>query len=167
VHHVAGGKNTRHAGLEAVIHHRPAGHGVHLHAGLARELVFGDEPHREQQCIAGHHLFRTGNGVPALVHQHGLNRLDALAPDDAFDRMAQVQRNIIIQQALDVVARQPGQVGHNFQHAVHMGAFQRQAAGHNHANIARAEDHELFARHVTFHVHPALGSARRIDARRA
>jgi len=48
-----------------------------------------------------------------------------------------------------------------------MRAFKGQAARHNHADIARTKDDDLFAGHIAFHVHPALGSASGIDAVRA
>ena len=61
----------------------------------------------------------------------------------------------------------PGQEGHHLEHALHLGAFEGQAAGHDHADVARAEDDEALAGHVAFHVDPALGGAGGVDAGRA
>jgi len=81
--------------------------------------------------------------------------------------MAEVERNIVIHQALHVVAGEAGEEGHHFQHALHLRAFQRQAAGHDHADVARAEDDVALAGHIAFHVDPALGGAGGVHAGRA
>ncbi len=80
--------------------------------------------------------------------------------------MLQLQRDVEIQQALDVIAAQATEVGHHLQHALDFGALKSEAAGHDHADVARSQDDETAAGHVTFDIDPTLRRPRGEDARR-
>ena len=87
--------------------------------------------------------------------------------DDAFDSVLELQRNIIILQALHIIAREAGEIGHDLKNPFNLGAFKGQPSRHDHANIAGTEDHKALAGHETFYIYPALGGAGSIYTRRA
>ena len=125
MHHVAGGEHTGDIGGESVIHERPVGDRIQRHTGLLREFVLRNQSHRKKQCIAGDDLLSAANRLPPLVNLHRLNRLDTVVTDDALDGVPQLQRDIEIHEALDVVAAQPREIGHDLQHPLDLGPFER------------------------------------------
>ena len=103
--HVAAGKDAGSAGLAGSVHHRAGGHAIHLHARAERQLVFGNQADGEQQRIAGHeargfHLRDARSGIN-LRDSHAL---DALLAVDIDHGSVEIQRNVVILQALDDVS---------------------------------------------------------------
>jgi len=164
---VAGGEDPRRAGLVPLIDDGTARDRVEADTGFLRELVLGDQTHREQERITGDDLLCARNGLPFLVHGHCLYGLDAFPADDALDGVAQLQGDVEVHQTLDVVAAEARQVGHHLEHTLDLGALEGQASRHDHTDVARAQDHNLFPGHIAFDVHPSLCGACRVDASRA
>ena len=110
--------------------------------GFARKLVFGQQPDREQQRIAGDLLLGAGDRAAVLVH-FGQRHAGHPAPAvDVHHGVTQLERDAVIVQALHNVAFEPARIGHQLGHGTHFGAFQRHAAGHNQPDIPRTEDHD-------------------------
>ena len=140
-----------------IIHEWSAGDRVDRDAGLSGELIFRDQADRKQHGIAWEHHFRTGDRIPFLIHLDRFNRFDPVIADDPFHGMAEVERNVVIHQALDIIAGQTRQERHHFENTFHFCTFKGEAAGHDHADIAGTQNNKAFAGHKSFHVHPALG----------
>ena len=68
MHHVAAGKYTGDLGFHIFIYHGPLGVGVHGNTCLAGQLVFGDQPHTEQDGI--HVKLHLGSRDRAAVFIH-------------------------------------------------------------------------------------------------
>ena len=167
MHHVARREDARHAGLHVFIHHGAVVAPVHLHARAARKLVFRNEPHAQKQRVAVEMHLRAGDGSAVFIHLlHGHARQAAL-PLDLRHRVGQIQRDIIIVQALHDVARQTAGIRHHLNAGQHLRALQRHAAGHDKADIARAQNHHAAAHHVALNVQIPLGRARGEYASRA
>ena len=81
--------------------------------------------------------------------------------------MGQVQRDIIILQALDDIPVQPAGIGHDLHAREDLCALERHPARHNQANVPAAENQNPPPDHVALHIHIALGRPRRKDACRA
>ena len=84
---VTAGKDAGHAGLEALVYHWAARHARKLDACRARELVLGQEPHREEQRVARVALLRARNGAALLVHLSNPHGLDPALALDTRDGM--------------------------------------------------------------------------------
>ena len=109
---------------------------------------------------------RSGDGFSVrshLGHRHAGNPVLSL---DIHHRMAQLQGDAEIIQALDNVALQTAGVGHQLCHQQYFGALQRHAPGHDQADVPGAQDDHPAARHVAFHIDQALGGAGGEDAGR-
>src|SRR5450830_327244 len=165
MYHVARGKNARYTGLHFFIDKWSTGDGIKCNTRFARKFILRDEAYRKQQCITGNGLLRARYRLALVID---LNRFDGFYPvvaDDALDRMLQLKWNIVVLKALHIVARQAGQEGHDFQHSFYLGTFEGKSARHDHANVARAKNHEALARHKAFDIDKALGCSRGIHAR--
>ena len=105
-----------------------------------------------------------GNGLPLFIHLGNGYATKALTAFNVNDRMAQVQGNIEVVQALDNVAIQAGRIGHQFHTGQHLGALQGHAASHDQADVATAQNHHSLARHVAFQVDEFLCSTGTVNA---
>ncbi len=103
--------------------------GVQFDAGLLGKFVFGNQADRQQEGVAGDDLPGAGDRLPFFIHTDRFNRFNPVVADDAVDGALFLEGNAIIQEALDVIPGQTGQVGHDLQHALHLGAFNGQTAG--------------------------------------
>src|SRR5450759_4616652 len=167
MNHVARGKNARHAGLHSLIDKWSTGDGIKCNARLARKFILRDEAYREQQRIAGNSLLGARYRLALFIDLNRFYRFYPVVADNALDRMLQLEWNIVVQKALHIVARQAGQEGHDFQHSFYLGTFKGKPACHDHADVARAQNHEALARHEAFDINKALGRSRSIHARRS
>ena len=94
------------------------------------------------------------------------NAIDPVFPMNGRNGMGQIQRNIIVIQALYHITGQAVREGADFQDSLDFTAFQGHTAGHDEANIATTEDDNFLTRQITFHVDHALSRTSREDASR-
>ena len=167
VEHIARGKHAGYAGLQALVHGGAVGDGVELHPGGAAQLVLRDQAAGQQQGVALIALLRARDGPVFPVHLGDGNRLHPLFALDVHHRMAQLQGDAVVVQALDDVPLQPAGIGHQLRHHLDLGPLQGHAAGHDEPDIAGAQDDHLPTGHIALHIHQPLGGARGVDARRA
>ena len=135
---VSAGEHPGDGSLAAFVHHRPVGDRVQFHPGFLGKLVFGDESHGQQQGIAGDQFFRAGDGP--FVRAYGGDG-DPFHPFFAVDfhhRVAQLQGDAEILQALDNVPGQAPGIGHQLANSFHLGPFQGHAPGHDKPNVPGA-----------------------------
>ena len=165
--HIARGKDAGNAGLVVLIHKGAPGAPVHRQAGAVGDVPGGDEAHRENQRVALHPLLRAGDGAEAFVDLGDRNGLQTRPAVNIGDGMAQVQGDAIVVEALLDVAGQAAGIGLHFIDGLHMGPLQRHAAGHDHADVAAAQNDHLPAHHEVAQVDVLLGHAGGVDARRA
>ena len=83
---------------------------------------------------------------------------------NAGNGMTQIQRNVVIVKTLQDISRQSRRVWHDLQYRLHVRAFERQPARHNHADISGAEDHDLPPRHPVIQIHVRLRGSGGKDA---
>ena len=81
--------------------------------------------------------------------------------------MGEIERDAVVLQALHDVAGQAAGIGHQLDAGQHFGALQRQAAGHDQADVAGPQNDGPAAHHVALDVHKTLGRAGGKDAGRA
>ena len=101
-----------------------------------------------------------------LVNLGQRNPFHPLLTPDLYHRVAQLQRDAEVVQALDNVSFQAAGVRHQLRNHLDLGSFQRHTPCHNQADIAGAQNHYLAAGHVAFHIDKPLGRACGEDARR-
>ena len=101
------------------------------------------------------------------VHLCDLHAREPVGAEHARDRVAQVQRDVIVVQALVDVARQTRGGGLGLVHAEHLRALKRQAARHDEPDVAAAEDDAAAGRQLAEQVRKVLRGAGREHARRA
>ena len=78
--------------------------------------------------------------------------------------MTEVERNAIIVQALLYIPRKTAGIGLNFVDSFYVGSLQGQPSGHDQADIAAAQNDDLFSHHDILQIHIGLGDAGGIDA---
>ena len=78
--------------------------------------------------------------------------------------MADIHRDVEVPQALHLIADQSADEGHDLHHRKDLGALQGQPPGHDHADVAGAQDDHPFAGHLALDVDEALGRTGGIDA---
>ena len=78
--------------------------------------------------------------------------------------MAQVERDVVVVQALHDVAVEAGGERHQLDAGEHLRALQRHAARHDEADVAGAEDHHALAGHVALQVDELLRGTGGVDA---
>ena len=164
--HVAGREHAGHVGLQVLVHEGTVGVGVNGDAGILQQLVLRDQANGEDQRIALVLLLGAGDGPTVRVHLGDGHAGQTITAMDLGDGVAEIERDIVVIQTLHDVARQAGGVRHQLEHCLHMSAFQRHAACHDHADIAGAEDDDLLAGHPVVEVHVSLRGACGEHARR-
>ena len=164
--HIAGREHAGHVGLQVLVHHSAVGVGVNGDAGILQQLVLRDQAHGEDQRITLVLLLGAGDGPTVRVHLGDGHAGQTVTAMDLGDGVAEIERDIVVIQTLHDVARQAGGVRHQLEHCLHMSAFQRHAACHDHADIAGAEDDDLLAGHPVVEVHVSLRGACGEHARR-
>ena len=134
--HISAGEHTFHAGLQALVDPGAGGDPVHGHAHAARQLIFRDQSHRKEQSITGIVLLCAGNGLSVFVHLcQGDPRQPFLSPD-LHHRVAQLQWDPVIVQALDDVPLKAAGIRHQLCHHLHLCALQGHTPGHDESDIA-------------------------------
>ena len=101
-----------------------------------------------------------------LVHPGDRHTLQPPVSVDAGDRVREVERDVVVVQALQHVAGQAGGVRQHLVDRLHVRAFQRQPPGHDHADVAGTQDDDLPGRHPVVEVDVSLRHARRVHAGR-
>ena len=91
------------------------------------------------------------------------NAGQALTAANIHHRMAQMQGNAIIVQALFNIARQSAGIRLHFVYPFDMRPFQRHAPGHNQTDIPAAEDDHLMTDHDVLQINVILRNAGRIN----
>ena len=167
LHHVAAGKHAGDAGLHVLVHDGALGAGVHLDAGLLGQLVFGDQPHAQQNGVHIKLHLSAGNGFAVgadLGHDGLFHTVLAL---NIHDGVGEVQGDVKVVQALHDIAGQATGVGHHFYAGQHLCTLKGHAAGHDQADVTAAEDQHPLAHQIAFHVHIALCCTGGVHAGRA
>ena len=164
VEYVPGGKDAVHIGLVVLVHNGSLAPAVQDHPCSKGELIFRNQPHGENQGVAGPGLFRAGDGLHALVHLGDHHALQALFSQDVGHGMAQIQGDVVIPQTLLNVPGQAAGVGLNLEYRPDMGALQGEPPGHDHADIPGAKNHNLFSHHLVVQVYVGLGHPRGVHA---
>ena len=93
-----------------------------------------------------------------FIHTGHRDACQAVVPVDSRYRMAQVQRNAVIIQALLHIAGQTAGIWLDLKHGLDMGAFQRKPAGHNHADVPGSQDDHFLCGHYIAEVNISLGN---------
>ena len=101
-----------------------------------------------------------------LVDFSDPDAFDTLVAFDLHDRVAELERDAEVIEALHDIPLEAARVWHELSDDLDMGAFEREPAGHDEANVARAQDHDLASRKDAFDVHEMLRASCRIDAGR-
>ena len=101
-----------------------------------------------------------------LVDFSDPDALDTLIAFDPHDRVAKLERDAKVVKALHDIPLEATRVWHKLSDNLDMGAFEREPASHDEADVARAQNHDLASRKDAFDVHEMLGTACRIDAGR-
>ena len=161
---VAAAEYARHARHQPLIDIGALGGRVERHAELLRNLVLRQQADGEDQRIAAYDALGARDGLHLLIHLADLHGLHTLCADHARHGGGEVQGNVIVVQALCNVARKAGGCILNFVYALHFSALERQAAGHDHADVAAAEDHAFFRGHAAHEVDEMLRRARGVNA---
>ena len=78
--------------------------------------------------------------------------------------VAELERDAEVVQTLYYITLKAAGIRHQLSYDLYLRALQGHAARHYEADIARAEDDDLFAGHIALDVHQALSSTRREDA---
>ena len=163
---VTAGKHAGDVGLQALVHHRAIGHRRKFHPCPPAQLILRDQPAGEQQSVTVVVLLGAGDGAAVFIHLGQRHAGEALPALDIHHRVAELQWDAEVVQALDDVALKPPGVGHQLRHHLDMGALQGHPPGHNEADVTAAQNHHFFSRHKAFDIHQPLGGAGGIDPRR-
>ena len=166
VENVAAGEDAGDRGFEPFVDQRAVRHGADVRAEGARQLIFRDESAGEQERVAVVMALGAGDGAAVGADLGDRHAGDALAALDVDDRVAEVERNSEIVEALDDVALQAAGIRHQLSNGEDLCALERHAAGHDEADVAAAKDDDAAANHAALDVDKALRRTRRIDARR-
>ena len=102
-----------------------------------------------------------------FIHPGHRDACQAVVPVDSRYRMAQVQRNAVIIQALLHIAGQTAGIWLDLKHGLDMSAFQRKPAGHNHADVPGSQDDHFLCGHYIAEVNISLGNPCRKHTGRA
>ena len=156
--HVAAGEDARDAGLQHIIDLRAGGQRRDLHARALAELILRNETDGEQQRIAVEMDLTARNRTAVFIDLGDGYAGQALLALDIDDGMAEIQRNIVVIEALNDIAVQAGRERHQLGTGEDLRALQRHAAGHDQADIAGAEDHDALAGHIAHEVDVLLRS---------
>ena len=111
--------------------------------------------------------FRTWNGLPVRAYLGNGHTGDPLPALDVHHRMAELQRNAEVIEALDDVPLQSAGIGHQLRNHQNLGPLQGHAPGHDQADIAAAQDDHSAPRQEALNVHQPLGRTGGVNARRA
>ncbi len=155
--HVAAGINARDACFQLIRNHGTARNRRKLHMRSTAQFVFRNQANGEKQCIAIEMHFSSGNRTPVRADFRNRDAGQTIASFNAGHRMGQIQRNVIVMQALHNVSVQTGGEGHQFHAGQDLGALERHAAGHDQADITAAQNHNTFTGHKAFQVDELLG----------
>ena len=101
-----------------------------------------------------------------LVDFSDPDAFDTLVAFDLHDGMAELERDAEVIEALYDIPLEAARVRHELSDDLDMRSFEREPAGHDEANVARAQDHDLASRKDAFDVHEMLRASCRIDAGR-
>ena len=126
-----------------LVNNRTVGQRVYFQIKAAGQLVLRNQTYRQQYGIALDIKFGTRNRSHALINLSNGDTGYALFTMDSNDSVREVQRNIIVVQALnDITGKTVGE-GADFQTSLNLAAFQAHTAGHNQTDIAAAEDNDF------------------------
>ncbi len=97
---VAAGEDAINRSLKVLIHHAaPASRLGDAH--LVEQVVIGDKPNRKEQSIDFIDFPGPGNDAFVLVDLGKFNRFEvAVFPDDPAHRMGEIERNVVVDEAL-------------------------------------------------------------------
>ena len=165
--HVSTRKYACHRSLQPFIHHGSMGLFIHSGPQSPGQLVLRNQAYRQQQGVAAIRFLCSRDGFLVFIYLRQRYPFNMVFSLDIDHRMVQFQWNPVILQALDDIPGEAAGLRHNLGHHLYRGPFQSHAPGHDKANISRAQDHDLFARHIAFHIHQPLGCPGRIDSCRA
>lgn len=126
--------------------HRAFGFRINLDAQRFRQFVFGDQPDRQYQRIAFYDLFRTGERLHFIIYFCDLYGGQAIVTEYARDRMGEIQRDVVVMQALVDVARESRGRGLCFVNAQNFCALQRKPPSHNKTDVAAAQNNTSLRR---------------------
>ena len=118
--HIAAGKNAGHAGLQLIVHRRAGGQRRNLHTRAHGQLVLRDQAHRQQKRVAVKVNLRARDRLTLRVHLGHRHTRQALLALNVNDCVAQIQRNVIVVQALYNVAVQAGGIRHQLHTGQHL-----------------------------------------------
>ena len=152
VEHVSASKDALGSSLSVLVHHRTVGYAVKRDVSRFGKLVFGNETNREKKRIARNILACFCNGTATLVYLCNGNALKAFAAVNFHYGVTELERNVKIIETLLNVACKTARVGHQLAYCVHLCALKRHTACHNQANVARAENNDLFAGKISLEV---------------
>ena len=162
---VAAGEDARDGGHQRLVDDRPAGQGRERDAGPLRQLVLGDEADREQQRVAGDLRSVPGIGArPSSTRAH--DDETPVAAADLDDGRARARAGCRSPQALADVAFEAARPGQDLEDAFDLEPLEEEAAGHDQADVARAQDDGLVPDPEVVEVDEVLGRARGEDAGR-
>ena len=128
VQHVAGGKDAGDAGLQALVDGGAARHRAEGDAGGPAQLVFGQQAAGEQQGVTVVVLLGAGDG-PAVFHPGQGDALDPLLALNVHHRVAELEGDAVVVQALDDVPLQAARIGHQLGHHLHLGPLPGSCGG--------------------------------------
>ena len=160
---IAAGKDAGSHGLHVLVNDGAVGAAVHGDPCCAGQFIFRNKTDREQDGITVEDLLSARNGTAVFVNTADDNLLDPFFSDDIGNGVAEVERNIIIVEALDNIAVEPVGIGAKLDAGKHLGTLQRHAASHDKTDIAGAENDHPTTDHVALHIDIALRRPRGKD----
>ena len=146
-------------------HYWATGCPIKSHTGLTGKLVFWQQAAGEQEGVAFQGALSARNGSACTVYLGQRHSLHPLLAQNAYHCAREPKGDVKVFQTLHYISFEAAGVGHELGNACHLGALQREAARHDKADVARAQDEHFAARHEAFHVHQPLSCAGGIDAR--
>ena len=164
VENVAAGEDAGDRRFEPLVDQRAVRHGADGRTEAARQLILGDQAAGEQERITVVMALGSRDGTAVRADLGDGHAGDALAALDVDDRVAEVERNAEIVEALDDVPLEAAGIRHQLRDGEDLCALERHAAGHDEADVAAAEDDDAAADHAALDVDKALRRPGGVDA---
>ena len=109
--------------LEIFIDHRTLCSCIKRNTGIDGKLVFRNQTDREDHRITVVFLLRSRNRLHVLIHLCNGNACHTLISVDVCDRVAQIQRDSVVIQALFDVSRKSARDRLNLKYSLYMSAL--------------------------------------------
>ena len=150
-----------------LIYNRATGCRINCNFTAGSNFVLWNETNRKKQSITFNKLFGSGNRLTVRIHCRNSNSLNPLLAVNLHNRVAELQWNIKVFNALNNVTTQARTERHNLAYKLYLGTFESESPCHNQPDITRAKNYNLASGHITVYIYKALSRTRSKDTGRA